>query len=179
MQLACRQIKVIDQNHALHDRPPWIIASGIDYLQLTPVGCVEGPTWLWLGQFTKSFYVPRLFEQQTALRIFNRDSKSLGLLVSCSFLSEIILSSGSIVQFPGPDQAHLGARRPIVDHLGSETVHQQPGAVALVLFLVQMPTALISNSVLVESIRCGAARLTYTDRSFTEATIHFSIINMT
>ena len=178
MQLAGRQIEVTDQNHALHDWPPRIITSGIDYLQLTSIRCVEGPTWLRLCRFTESVDVPRLFEQQTALRIFDRDSKPLSLLVSCSFLSKIILSSGSVVQFAAPDQAHLRARRPIVDHLGSETIHQQPGAVALVLFSVQMPTALVGNSVLVESIRCGAARLTYANRSFSETTIHFCIINI-
>ena len=95
-----------------------------------------------------------LLEQYAALRVFNGNSQLLRSLVDSYFPSELVLRNGSVIELPFTKDAHLGAWSPTVDNLRPQTIHEEPGAVALVLLCFQTPTSFVSDGILVEAFGC-------------------------
>ena len=120
---------------------------------------IRRPSRLRFRDLSKCLHETWLFKQQTALRILHRNSVPLRVLVPRDREGERVLRMRRLVQrmiWPGlAEHAHLRARCSTMDYLRFQAVNEEPSAVTLVLLLVQTPTSLISNSVLVETFRCS------------------------
>ena len=63
-----------------------------------------------------------------------------------------------------------------MNYLRLQAVNEEPSAVTLVLLLVQTPTSLIGNGVLVETFRCSTPGFSNPDGGLAESTKHFGKI---
>ena len=90
------------------------------------------------------------------------------LLMNSDFPRELVLGLGSVVDRPGPYLAHLCAMRPAMNNFRPELIDKKPCTIALVPFLVKVPTPLIRDSILIKPFRCATSGFSNPDRSLTE-----------
>jgi hypothetical protein len=150
-QLQARQIKVRNPGHGFLNRAPRVILSWVDDLELTPFRSVERPTWPGRVKRSKGFNELCLLKQQATFRVFDGYSEPLLLLVDGNFPSKLVLSHGGFVELALTNHAHLGTRSSTMNDFGPQTVHEEPGTIALVLPRFQAPAPLVSDGILVKA----------------------------
>ena len=136
-------------------------------MELTPFRSVEHPARFRLEHCPKGLFKRFLLKQKTALRILDRNSKFLAVLILCHFPREVVQLNGHFVQLPGTQQTHFCAGRSAVDDFGTQAINYQPSAILLVFIPVEKPTPLVGNTFDIEAFRCCAARFTYSYGKFT------------
>ena len=136
-------------------------------MKLTPFRSVEHPARFRLEHRPKGLFKRLLLKQKTALRILDRNSEFLAVLILRHFSSEVIQLNGYFIQFPGTQQTHFCAGRSAVDNFGTQAINYQPSAILLVFIPVEKPTPLVGNTFDIEAFRCRAACFTDSYGQFT------------
>ena len=83
----------------------------------------------------------------------------------------------SELELPFTKDAHLGAWSPTVDNLRPQTIHEEPGAAALVLLCFQTPSPFVSDGILVEAFVGCTTCFTNSNRRFTKASKDFNEVD--